>query len=187
MRKTNLILAIAIALAMLTGLTLHQVNVVSAQGDAPVGVVVVYIPGVSITIIDQKGNQSEFALDPAVKIRPSGKADSIKVGSFVTVIAPASLNKGKQVAVGIVVHPEVPKGWKIPEGSATPLIKETATGTATPAVTATMTPAVSETVTPTETGTPKSVTNAKSGDKTVKANSFIEWLRSLFQQVLSQQ
>lgn len=196
MRKTNLVLVIALMLTVLTGLTLSQVNGVSAQGDAPVGVVVAYTPGVSITIVDQKGNQSEFALDPAVKIQPSGKGDSIKVGSFVTIIAPASLDKGKQKAVGIVVHPDVPKGWKVLDGSATPLTKQPPSGTetATPtgtlatetaAVTATATPMLSETVTPTETGMPKSPADAKSDGTTAKADTFIEWLRSLFQQVLS--
>ena len=192
MRKAKIILAIALALAALTGVALNQVNGVSAQGDAPVGVVVAYVPGVSITIVDQKGNQIEYALDAAVKIESSDGDKTIKVGSIVTIIAPASMNKGKQVAVGIVVHPE-----KELLPSETPRVKDTAVPTDVPV---TKTPKVNETPTTVETATEVAsvtptgtltdtanpTTNTKENSPDLKANAFIEWLRSLFRQVLSQ-
>ena len=196
MRKANIVWAIALMLAMFTGLALHQVNAVSAQGDSPVGVVVAYIPGVSITIIDQKGNQTEYALDPSLKIEPAEKADSLKVGSFVTIIAPASVDKQKQKTVGIVIHPDIPSGFKIPGWVATALVKNTPVPTNVPA---TATPKVSETPTPVGpdtatatllenlTSTPMPPASAKEDGTTVQANAFIEWLRALFVQVLSRQ
>jgi len=128
------------------------------------------------------------------------------VGSFVTIIAPASLDKNKQTAVGIVVHPQVPGGWSIPSLSATPFAtgtpngSETATSTgtlATGTVTATLTEtptAVSigtqtETPTPfgTLTDTPTPTPTPAGGSTTVTTNTFIEWLKSLFRQVISSQ
>jgi len=187
MHKANVVLAIALVLAVLAGVALNQVNEASAQGDLPVGVVVAYTPGVSITIIDQKGNQIEFALDSAVKVEPPDGEKSLKLGAFVTIIAPASLSKEKQIAVGIVVHPE-----KELAPSQTPLVKNTPVPTDPPA---TVTPKVSDTPTPPEintptpvetlTGTPAPSTTLKEDGKTLKTNTFIEWLRSLFLQVLS--
>jgi hypothetical protein len=198
MRKTHIVLAIALALALFGGLTFNQVHAVSAQGESPVGVVVAYMPGVSITIIDKNGLQLEFVLDPSLKIEPAEKADSLKVGSLVTVIAPASLSKEKQIAVGIVVHPETQEGSKPLLPSATPLVKNTPMpaeplATATPKMSettsASATPAekavVSQTATPVETTPSKSTTNANEDSKVVNANAFIEWLRSLFVQLLS--
>jgi hypothetical protein len=199
MRKTNVLTVIAMILAVLTGLTLTQVGGVSAQGDAPVGIVVAYTPGVSITIVDQKGNQIEFALASAVKIEPPDGEKSLKVGSYVTVIAPASISKGKQIAVGIVVHPDKKlvtsaTPWdKDLLASQTPLVKDTPAPTeipitATPKVGETPTAVESVTATPLETFTTtlETTTNAKEAGKAVKSNSFIEWLKSLFRQVLSQ-
>ena len=202
MRKTNIMAVIALMLAVLTGLTLTQVGRVSAQGDAPVGTVVAYTPGVGITIVDQKGNQIEFALGPTVKIEPPDGAKSLKVGSFVTVIAPASLSKGKQIAVGIVVHPEKDlllsaTPWdKDLLPSQTPLVKDTPAATdvpmtATPKVSETPTAVESASATPTGTLTVTTTTDTTKSSKeagtAVKSNSFIEWLKSLFLQVLSQQ
>lgn len=191
MRKINLVLVLALGLAALAGLAFHQVSNVSAQGDAVYGEVVAYTPGVSITVVDQKGNQIEYALDVAVKIEsPDGQ---IAVGSVVTIIAPASLDKGKQKAVGIVVHPEkelLPsetprvKDTAVPtdvEMTRTPKVSETPTLVETPTEVASLTP----TGTLTETANP--TINTKEDGTAVKANPFIEWLRSLFQQVLSQQ
>ena len=189
MRKANLILGLAVVLAVLTGLALHQVHEVSAQGDSPVGVVVAYTPGVSITIVDPNGNQIEYMLDSTVRIEsPDGK-DAIQIGSIVTIIAPASVDKGKQKAVGIVVHPE-----KELLPSETPRVKNTPLPTDVPV---TKTPKVSETptlvddlsATPTTTLTETPIASeSATKDKTdVKANPFIEWLRSLFRQVLNQQ
>ena len=181
MRKTNVLTVIALMLAVLTGLTLNQVNGVSAQGDSPVGMVAAYTPGVSITIVDEKGNQIEYALDATVKIEPPGADKSLKVGSVVTIIAPVSINKGKQIAVGIVVHPE-----KELVPSQTPLVKNTALPTDHPM---TATPKVTETPAPVEsaTATPSPGANPAEDGTAVKSNSFIAWLRSLFQQVLSNQ
>lgn len=189
MRKTNIVLVLALVVSVLAGLALNQARRVSAQGDSPVGVVVAYTPGVSITIIDQKGNQIEFALDPFVKIQPPEKADSLKVGTFVTIIAPANISKEKQIAVGIVVHPE-----KELAPSQTPLVKNTPVPTDPPA---TPTPKVSDTPTPPEinsptpvetlTSTPTPSTTLQEGGTTLKTNTFVEWLRSLFLQVLSRQ
>jgi hypothetical protein len=185
MRKLHFVLFIALALALLTGLTLHQVSRVSAQGESSMGVVVAYTPGVSITIVDQNGNQVEYALDADVKIESSTGDKFITVGSVVTIIAPASLDKGKQKVVGIMVHPE-----KELLPSETPRVKDTALPTDIPV---TKTPKVGETPTPvgeltaTPSATPIVSENTKQDQTTEKANPFIEWLRSLFQQVLSQQ
>ena len=198
MRKTNIVLVVALVLSVLAGLTLNQANAVSAQSDSPVGLVVAYTPGQSITIVDDKGFQSEYALDPFVKIQLSEKASPLGVGSFVTIKVPASISKEKQIVVGIVVHPAVPKGWKIPGWVATPLVKDAAVPTNTLAaetskvnetptpvgtITATMTPAGTLTVTPLVKDT--APTDAKESGPALKANTFIEWLRSFFQQVLS--
>ena len=201
MRKINVLAVIALLLAVLTGLTLTQVHGVSAQSEAPVGVVVAYTPGVGITIVDQKGNQIEFALDATVKIEPPDADKSLKVGSYVTIIAPASISKGKQVAVGIVVHPDkellpsATPGEKELLPSATPLVKDTAAPTevpmtATPKVGETPTTVESATATPVDTLTlktsPETTANKEAGAEG-KSNPFIEWLKSLFRKVLSQQ
>lgn len=187
MRQINIVVVMALGLFVFAGLTFHQVSNVSAQGDSVYGVVVAYTPGVSITVVDQKGNQIEYTLDATVKIEsPDGE---ITVGSVVTIIAPASLDKGKQKAVGVVVHPE-----KELLPSETPRVKDTAVPTEvemtrTPKVSETPTPVDGFTVTPTgtSTATPDPSANGKDDGKTAKENPFIEWLRSLFQQVLSQQ
>lgn len=194
MRKSNIYLVIALGLAVFASFASGQITGVAAQQNEPVGIVIAYVSGQSITIVDQQGNESEFMLDPALKILPPGKADSIVVGSFVTVIAPASLDKGKQVAVGIVVHPKVPDGWKgkVLAASATPLIKETSTAAPTETLmTATETPAGVETASATPdvtlTATPTPSAKTPGGETTLTTNAFIEWLRSLFQQVFSNQ
>ena len=53
MRKKNVLWIIALTLVLAASLTLGQVNTVSAQNFPPVGVVVDYDPGQSITIVDQ--------------------------------------------------------------------------------------------------------------------------------------
>ena len=192
MRRIRVFLTMVSTLVLMAGVAFGQINDVSAQKEGPVGIVVAYVPGQSITIMDQQGAQSEFVLDPALKIVPPGSENSLAVGSFVTVIAPASLDKGKQIAVGLVIHPKVPDGWKPSDPSdkdllpsATPVVKNTA-GPTDSAVTAT--PKVSETPTPAEipTATPTPAPNAKENGTAAKSNSFIEWLKSLFREVLSQ-
>ncbi len=156
MRKFNLLLILALTAALLASLTLHQVQSASAQGESPVGVVVAYTPGQSITIVDQTGAQHEYAISPNVRILPPGRAHALTIGSFVTIIAPASFSQGKQVAVGIVVHPAVPGGWVVPTMSSTPIATETGVGTETATPVGTV---VTDTATPvgtlvTETATP---------------------------------
>jgi len=197
MRKKNVLWIIALALALVTSLTLGQVNTVSAQNFPPVGVVVDYDPGQSITIVDQQGSQHQFMLSSSLKILPPARANLLAVGSFVTIIAPNSLSNGKQVAVGIVIHPQVPNGWKIPSLSDTPLPTETsATFTATPPGTLVMTETVTATATETPNGTatttatatavglltdtPTATATPLGGATTFDATSFIEWLKSLF-------
>ena len=132
-------------------------------------------------------------LSSSLKILPPARTNLLAVGSFVTIIAPNSLSNGKQVAVGIVIHPQVPNGWKIPSLSSTPLPTETpATFTATPpgtllateTVTATGTPNGTATATVTAVGpltdTPTATATPLGGATTFDATSFIEWLRSLF-------
>lgn len=205
MRKTNILLIIALTLAMFASVTLTQIPVASAQEVPPVGVVVAYVPGQSITIVDQSGMQHEYLLSPSLKILPPGSAISLAIGSFVTIIAPASLGDGKQTAVGIVVHPHIPIGWNVAILSATPLATGTAiaspTGTLTSETptptgtlatdTATETPTASETATETPPGvatftdTPTPTATPGGGGTTISTNAFIEWLRDLFRQLLS--
>ena len=191
MRKINLVLAIPLVLALFAGLALNQVGAVSAQGDSPVGVVIAYVPGVSITIVDVNGTQIEYVLDASLKIEPADKADSLKVGSFVTIIAPANIDKTKKTAVGIVVHPDKPEGFKIPGWVATALIKDTPVPTNVPPTeetkvsdTPTAVETESMTATPVETltatPTPETTTKDNGTNVKVNTNSFIEWLRSLF-------
>lgn len=205
MRKTNLLMIVALALALLASVTWNSTAV--AQVNQPVGIVIAYVPEQSITIMDQQGNQSEYVLDPSLRILPPGRANLLGVGSFVTVIAPASLSEGKQIAVGIVVHPHVPNGWTIPALSVTPfptgtpisdtvtptvtgtLPTETVTGTATETPPALETATLVETATPTPavilTDTPTATPSV--GGTGAPANTFIEWLRSLFRAVLSRE
>ena len=199
MRKTNIVLVIALVLAMFAGLALNQANGVSAQGESLVGLVVAYTPGQSITILDKAGQQKEYALDPLVKIEPAEKANSLGVGSYVTIIANASISKEKQIAVGIVVHEKAPEGLKELLPTATPLVKNTplptdipvtptpkvdATATLVETTTATPVGTLASTATPVTKDTSDSTDTKESGQK-LQANTFIEWLRSFFQQVLS--
>jgi len=210
MRKINTTLMVVVVVALLASLAVHQIDSVSAQTNEPVGIVVEYMPEQSITIVDQSGNQHYYMLSASLKILPAGKARELTVGSFVTIIAPASLSAGKETAVGIVIHPHVPNGWKVPVFSATPLSTatspsvETATSTATgelptesPTGTITDTPVVMETVTVTETSTatpeviltetPTATAVTIDGSTSVTENAFVEWLRQLLQQVLGRQ
>jgi hypothetical protein len=211
MRKTNLLLIIALAVALMASALLNHVHTASAQQVPPTGIVVAYTPGQSITIVDQQGVQHEYLLSTTLKILPPGQANSIAVGSFVTIIAPASLGNGKETAVGIVIHPNIPNGWNVPSLSATPLATNTpmATTSATPTTTGTQlatetttatatvsgTPFATETGTATETPTaigtftetPTATPTPVGGGTTATANSFFEWLRSLLRTVLARQ
>jgi len=70
-----------------------------------VGEVTDYQPGKSITVTDKKGSTT-FRIAEGVKILPAERADSLKDGSWVTIISPRDPNGGEPVAMGIVVHPE---------------------------------------------------------------------------------
>ncbi len=109
-----------------------------------VGIVVTYIPEQSITIVDQDGNPFTFELASPLKIVPEFRASMLATGAFVTIIAPNNVPGGKQIAEGIVIHPDIPNGFPIPTQTFTPSPTETPTATPTEA-----TP--SETVTPTGT------------------------------------
>ena len=201
MRKFNLCMIIALAVAVLASLTFSQVSSAAAQQEPPVGVVIAYTPGQSITIVDQRGTEHQYTISTNLKILPPGRANSLAVGSFVTIIAPASLNQGKQTAVGIVVHPNIPNGWNVPSAAATPLAPDTPTpigtssATETAPVTVTGTQLATETMTETATatpileGTPSETPTATptppGGTATATTEGFVEWLRSLFSQILS--
>ncbi len=221
MRKLNILLIMALAAAMFASFTFGRVGTVSAQEVPPTGVVVDYFPGQSITVVDQSGTQHQYTISSTVKILPPGRATSLAVGSFVTIIAPASLSQGKQMAVGIVVHPHVPPGWNVPSISATApmtatavetftasptgtsLATATATATETPTGTQLATDTATETATGTQlatdtatatetpttvetpTDTPTATATPIGGGTTISNNALIEWLRSLFQQILT--
>jgi hypothetical protein len=207
MRNTKRLLIIAFALALVASFTWNQVSTVSAQNNPPVGVVVDYVPGQSITIVDQSGMQHQYVLSSSLNILPAGHANSLSVGSFVTIIAPASLGDGRETAVGIVIHPHIPNGWNVMLGSATPLPTNTADGTFTATATGTQLATETTTATATTTGTPLATETATAtatavgtltdtptatatptgGGVAIKTNSFVEWLRSLVRMVLSNQ
>jgi hypothetical protein len=104
-----------------------------------VGTVTDYQPGVSITLIDKWGNSWTYAVTADTKILPPERADQLKVGSRVTIIAPRNPADPTLVAKGIVVHPE--------QGD------ETETPSPTPSETPSPTPTETPTSTPTETPT----------------------------------
>lgn len=92
-----------------------------------VGVVVAYSPGQSITIVDRHSNQFTFELASPLKIVPAHRAGMLARGTFVTIIAPNNVPGGKQIAVGIVIHPGVPRGFLAPSPTFTPVPSETPT------------------------------------------------------------
>lgn len=189
----------AVAIALLGIMAFTRANVASAQGSEYVGIVVAYTPEQTITIVDQSGAQHEFQLASTLKLLPTKTGAPVAVGSFVTIIAPNSISDGKQVAVGIVVHPKVPDGWKVLLPSATPLVKD-APEAAGPLPTETLKAVVTETpmakapsdatITPTALDTSKVTPTATplGGTATKVTNeSFIQWLTSLIRQVLAGQ
>lgn len=217
MRKINSWLVIALVAMMLAGFIFGRVGRASAQEVPPMGVVVDFQPGQSITVVDQSGVQHEYMISSTLKILPPVRANALTVGSFVTIIAPASLSHGKELAVGIVVHPHIPNGWNIPLLSATASATDTAVGTSTatpsgtivvtdtaaaaetasamqlatdtPADTPTAAAAGTATVTPAggeaATETPSATATPTGGETTAPATTLMEWLRSLFQQILT--
>ena len=73
-----------------------------------VGIVTAYSPGESITIEDKNGDTFTFSLNDDTKLLPPGRAETLAVGSRVTVIAPRDPASGGTLAKGIVIHPAVP-------------------------------------------------------------------------------
>ena len=73
-----------------------------------VGIVTEYTAGKSITIQDKAGNTFTFTLDDQTKLLPAGRADTLAVGSRVTIIAPRDPAGGGSTASGIVIHPNTP-------------------------------------------------------------------------------
>ncbi len=202
MRKTDILVIIALTLAVLASFAMNPTSKAFAQEVPAVGIVVAYTPGESITIVDQSGNQREYMISSSLKIDPPEAANSITVGSFVTVITPASLSKGKEMAVGLVVHLKIPADWKTLALSAIPAVKGAAKETYTPTPVGTLpaTEKVAVTVTGTTTATttetvsgkpgeklietPTPIAKSVGGGKTVNTSTFIDWLRSLLQQLL---
>lgn len=201
MRRTNILLVIALALAIFASVAWNQVSTASAQQVPPEGIVVAYLPGQSITIADKNGTQIEFVIDPSMKILPPEAANSLKLGSYVTIIAPASIDKGKQIAVGIVVKPDVPNASKVLAPSQTPQVKDTPASTEAAATESSKellpsaTPEVKDTAAPTstlvatepskvdETTTPMATT--KEDGSSPKTTGLIDWLRNLLRQLLA--
>lgn len=85
-----------------------------------VGLVVAYHPGDSITIVDRRGTEFPFELGSPLRIVPRSRANRLRPGAFVTVIAPNNVTGGKHIAVGIVIHPSVPPGFPVPPVPSTP-------------------------------------------------------------------
>ncbi len=75
-----------------------------------VGIVTEYTEGESITIETKKGETSTYTLSTATKILPKDRADELKVGSLVTIIAPRNVGGLELIASGIVVHPTALEG-----------------------------------------------------------------------------
>ena len=187
MRKFNMLMLTALTIAPFVTTAFTHVQSVSAQDSGHVGVVVAYVPRQSITIVDQSGGQHEFQLASSVKILPPKRASALAVGSFVTIIAPNSIFGGKQVAVGLVVHPHVPNGWNIVAITGTPVATTTIVGTLTATPNgALLTTETAATPTSTVTATP-TVTPLGGTSTTPTTDSFIQWLTSLIRQVLANQ
>jgi len=205
MRKNKILFVAALAVALLANLVLAQASPASAQEIQLVGLVVDYVPGQSITIVGQDGIQYQFELTSLVKIVPAELADTLKVDSYVTIIAPNKLSDGKNIASGIVVHPKTPEGLptKIDIGkdtttSPTKVLEPTVENpTKAPVFTATPTATLMETgtvvsETPTEKATPvgtltetiKTTTSAKNPTPNI-TTSFIEWFKTLVHQLFA--
>lgn len=192
MRKISLFMSAAIVLSLMVMAFVAQPrSAMAAQEVHRVGLVIEYIPGQSITIVDKDGNQFTFELAPDLKLVPKDRKDLLVVGAFVTIIAPNSKTEGKTFATGIVIHPKPPAGFPIP--------KELVKGTPSPVESPTEKPLVTETLTGSETATPTGTlpteTPTPAGTQTVKSvpensappvvTAFLEWLASIFREVLT--
>jgi hypothetical protein len=208
MYRLNVLLVFALAIAMIANVANPTIGKaapaefkfggsnIEAQGNEHVGVVIAYLPGQSITIMDRDGNQLTFELAPSLKIVPPQRASALAPGVYVTIIAPNNVPGGKQIAVGIVIHPGIPEGFPVPSQTSTPLptqtliTTETATSTETPTgtVTVTETPTPTGTITvtapSTETPTPTATPGGTSAAET-QVTSLLDALRAFLLQILS--
>jgi hypothetical protein len=73
-----------------------------------VGIVTEYTEGSSITIQDKDGNTFTFAITSETKLLPAERAETLEVGSRVTIIAPRDPASGGVKVKGIVIHPAKP-------------------------------------------------------------------------------
>ena len=199
MKKISLFVLVALAFALLANFTVAQASASPDPGVERVGFVVAYMPNEGITIVGRDGSQTTFTLAPDLKIVPKHRANLLNVGSFVTIISPANVNSfasENRIATGIVIHPQAPNGFPIPTFTSTPLPSATATETETPTAVVTETPTftatvtVTETETPTETATPTSTgtvttTTSTQVNTPSAVTSFVEWVASLFRQILT--
>jgi hypothetical protein len=146
--------------------------------------------------VDKDGNPFTFSIAPNLKIVPAHRMDLLKVGAYVTIIAPNNVPGGKHIATGIVIHPQAPSSFPIPTFTFTPLPTNTATPTEAPTETVTATetstetptgsetPTETATVTPTATETPAVTALSQPASQSV-VQSFIHWLASLLRQLMS--
>jgi hypothetical protein len=153
MKKLSLFLLIALAFASLASWTSAQASPSLDPEVQRVGYVVAYTAGESITIVDRDGVQFTFALASNLKIVPVHRADLLKPGAYVTIIAPNNVAGGKLIAAGIVIHPQAPSSFPSPTFTFTPLPTDTALPTATELPSETPTEVPTETVVVTETPT----------------------------------
>ena len=70
-----------------------------------VGVVTAYAAGSSITIQDKEGNSYTFSITAETRFLPAERANTLAVGSRVTIIAPREPATGGISVSGIVIHP----------------------------------------------------------------------------------
>lgn len=160
MKKLSLFLLLALAFGLLSNLTNAHASANPDPEVQRVGFIVAYTPNESITIVDRDGNQFTFAIAANLKIVPAHRADLLKPGAYVTIIAPNNVPGGKWIATGIVIHPQPPSSFPIPTftftplPTLTPLPTETEVPTEIPTETAVMTDTPAETPTETMTETP---------------------------------
>lgn len=80
-----------------------------------VGQVTEYTAGTSISILAHDGQTYTFQLAADVRILPAELADTLAVGSWVTVIASRDATQVEPVAAAIVIHPVGPHETETPE------------------------------------------------------------------------
>jgi hypothetical protein len=201
MKKITLFAFAVLVFALLANMTSAQAGPASDAEVHRVGLVVDYMEGESISIVDRDGNQFDFELASPLKVVPAHRASMLAPGAYVTIIAPNNVPNGKHIAVGIVIHPKAPSSFPMPEATLTPVPTdeiETPTETALPTETPTEVP--TETETPTDTATP---TETLAPDETPEPTetpaeitlsqddvqsavvTLVDWLASFFRQLFA--